>query len=365
MDKIIFVLIGTKGQYVKMAPVLKEMDRRKIKYRFIHTSQHTRIAREISRVFGLKKPDYYLDKRKDDIVTIMQTFSWMSKCILKSVFKKKEIWDNKKGICFIHGDTPSTLLGLIIAKIAGIKVAHVEAGLRSYNFFHPFPEEIIRIVTTKFADYLFAPSDWSAKNLKNEKVNGKIFNTKANTVFDAIDIALKKKDETWMPKNPYAVAAIHRNETIYVKKNFDIGLKTIEKISAKMKVLFVVHKPTMKKIRQYGWLERVNKNKNIIMKGYYEYFSFMRIVSNAEFVVSDGGGLQEETSFLNIPCLILRRRTEREWGLGITAHLSNFNEKKIDYFIKNYKKFRAKEKPRIRSPSKIIVDETLKELSKL
>lgn len=362
MKRMLHIVLGTKGQYVKMAPVIKELDKRRSKYNLVHTRQHTTITEQISEVFRIRPPDYFLDNRRDDIVNIRQVFFWYLKCILKSVIYRKQLWKNRGGICLIHGDTPSTLLGLIIAKINGLEVAHIEAGLRSYSIFHPFPEEIIRVITTKFSDYLFTSSKWAYKNLKQENVKGKIFNTKSNTVFDAIEYALESDFEVDIPKSKFVVAAIHRNETLYVKDRFAFSISIIEKIAKKWKVIFVVHKPTMFRLKKNGLFNKINQNKNIIIKPYYEYFSFMSLIKKAIFVVTDGGSLQEETYYLNIPCLILRKKTERQYGLDSTSYLSNFDVSKIDYFLENYEKFRRKTNLLNSSPSKSIVDILSKEL---
>lgn len=364
-NKILHIMMGTKGQFVKMAPVMMELERRGVEYNFIHTHQHTVISEKISKVFKLKKPDSYVVKRKKDVVSIKDVFFWYLKCCYNGLFHKKDIWKGKKGICLLHGDTPSTLLGLILAKIAGIKIAHIEAGLRSYNLRHPFPEEIIRRVTTRFADYLFAPSDWAYNNLTKERVKGKSYNTKANTVFESISHILKSNIVIKIPEEPYVVAAVHRNETLYVKQRLKIAIEAIKLAAEKFKIIFVMHTPTKKKLKEHGFYDDIVNNKNIEVHPYFDYFSFIKLVQSAVFVMSDGGGLQEETYFINKPCLILREKTERQYGLGVTACLSEFNMDKIRDFIGNYDKFKRSEDICQIMPSKIIIDNIQKELSLL
>lgn len=349
---MIHVILGTKAQFIKMAMILKEFDRLKVEYNLIHTHQHTEITEKISENFKLKNPDKYLVKRNGDIVSSIQVPLWYLKCI----FNGKKVLNGKKGICLLHGDTPSTLLGVIIAKINGIKIAHIEAGLRSYSLINPFPEEIIRRITTRFSDYLFAPSDWAYNNLLKEKVNGKIFNTDGNTVFDAIRFILKSNVKIKIPKEKYVIALMHRNETILIKSRFKAALYAVEKASEKFKVIFVLHKPTEIKLKEYGLFDSIKKNENIILKPYYDYFSFMKLINNAEFIMADGGTLQEETFYLNKPYLILRERTERDYGLDSTSCLSKLNKEKIDYFIKNYKNFKRKDKIKFGEPSKKIAN---------
>lgn len=362
MKKTFHIILGTKGQFIKMAPVIKELEKRDIKFNLIHTRQHTEITRVISQAFEIKKSSFFLVNQADDVVNILQLVVWFFKCIVNGIRYKKKLWKNCKGICLIHGDTPSTLLGLVIAKINGIKVAHIESGLRSYLFFHPFPEEIIRIVTMKFADYLFAPSEWAYMNLVKMKVQGNKVNTNGNTVFDAIKYGIGEDSRFDKKDDKFVVATFHRVETLYHKKRFLFCIGVMEKISRRQKIIFVVHKPTMVRLKKYGLLSRITSNKNIVMKPYYEYFSFIHLIRKAEFVVVDGGGLQEETYYLNIPCLILRKKTERFYGLKETSYLSNFNFDEVDYFCENYKNFMRKEPLLDTNPSKKIVDILIKEL---
>jgi len=322
----------------------------------IHTHQHKEITEKISRNFNLKKPDVFLTRRRDDIIKVSQVPLWYLKCILSGIFRRRKIWQYRRGICLLHGDTPSTLLGAIIAKIGRQKIAHVEAGLRSYSIRHPFPEEIIRRITTRMSDYLFAPSDWALNNLKREGVKGKVFNSKGNTVFDSIEYILKSKIKVDIPRRKYIIACMHRNETILIKERFKAALYAVEKSAEKFLVIFVLHKPTRRKLEEFGFYERIDKNPNIEIKPYYDYFSFMKLINDAEYIIADGGSIQEETYYLNKPFLILRERTERIYGLKSTAYLSLLESDKIDYFIDNYKKFAIKEKISKTSPSKSIVD---------
>lgn len=361
MEKnIIHVMIGTKGQLTKMASVLQELDRQKIKYNFIRTGQHTKIIDQMLKTYNLREPDYQITKRKKDLENISQCIVWITQCILSGLKHKKKMWQGKRGIVLIHGDTESTLIGVILAKLSGIKVAHVEAGLRSFHVLNPFPEEIIRRITSRFSDYMFAPGKWACGNLQKEHVNGKIIDTKYNTVFDTIRYILKTKPTIELPKGKYVILAFHRKETVYVKPRLEKAVKCLELVAENHKVIFVLHKNTEYTLEKEGYLDKLKKNGNIIFKHYYDHVSFMHLVKNCTLVVTDGGSLQEETFFLDKPCLILRDRTERQEGLGQTAYISELNLNKIKYFLDNYKKFKRKEKIEHISPAKIVVDESVK-----
>ncbi len=341
-QRFVHIILGTKGEFVKVAPIIKELDSRRIRYNLIFTGQHTKILEELLTVFEIRQPDFYLHQRDGDIVHMKEVPIWWIRCIIKSIKYKTELWQRRAGVCLLHGDTPSTFLGLIIAKLHNKKIAHIESGLRSYNFLNPFPEELIRILTTRFADYLFAPSAWAANNLKKEPIRGKIFNTEGNTVFEAIEYVLKKNVPLTFHAPCYVVAAIHRFETLYMKERCAMVVESIKKVAKKWPVIFIAYKPTVLRLKEYGLMSQLDGNQNIIINSYYDYSSFIKLISNAVFVITDGGGLQEETYYLNIPCLLMRKTTERPEGLNSTTYLSNFSMLNVDYFLNHIESFKRK-----------------------
>lgn len=348
------VLIGTKGQLVKTAPVMKELQNRKIPYKYVQTDQHPILNRELEKKFGLKLPDLFLWHSKRDLVKFYEMPIWFLICFINAL-KNYRVFVNEK-IIITHGDTMSTLFACIIGKIFSLKIAHIEAGLRSFSIMHPFPEEIIRRITSKMASLLFAPSEWAIENLRNEP--GIKINTQQNTVYDTLADFVIKQEQT--ERDKYVIAAIHRQETIYNQQRFKKAVDLVLSAAEKFKVIYIIHKTSEHQLKQFGFWDKLEKNPNIKLTGYLEYITFMNLVKNCEFVMSDGGGLQEETYFLNVPCLILRNRTEREIGLNQTSYLSGFDNEKINYFFNNYKLFHRKQEFIRYFPSKKIVDELLK-----
>lgn len=347
------ILIGTKGQLVKMAPVMKELDKIGLQYKYVQTDQQPEINRRLENHLELKKPDIRLWTKNKDLASPTEIPVWFFTCLFNAIKKRK--FFVKEKIIVTHGDTLSTLFACIVGKLLNLRIAHIEAGLRSFSILHPFPEELIRRISSKMADLLFAPSDWAANNLKREQ--GIVINTCQNTIYDTLAYYLGKK-KTDIPK--YAVAAIHRQETIYNYKRFKKVINVVKKAAEIMDVIYVVHKTSEKQLKRFGLYKELENNKKIKMIGYQDYLSFMELVNNSAFVITDGGGLQEETYFLNVPCLILRNKTERKEGLGETAYLSEMSDDKINYFLQNYKKFYRKKKFIRKYPSKKIVIELLK-----
>jgi len=355
----IFILIGTQSELIKMASVFKEFDKRKIPYYFIHTGQHTQSAKRIIEDFNLKQPDFYITKREHDLKTISECLFWIAKCLFRG-YKLKNL---KKGdLIILHGDTESTLIGFILAKLKRCKIAHVEAGLRSFNIFNPFPEEVTRRIVDRFSDYLFTPGNWAMSNLKKEETKGKIINTHLNTNFNSLSYILKTKPKIPIPQEKYAILMLHRKETIYLGTRLKKAIECIEEITKKMTTLFIMSDKTKHSLKKKGLFKETKKNKNLQIKNFYNYLDFVHLLKNCEFVATDGGSLQEETFFLNKPCLLLRERTERKEGLGETAFLSKLDIKKIKYFINNYQKFKRKRKINPVNSAKIIADNIKKYL---
>ena len=149
---MIHIIIGTKAQLIKMAPVMKLLEQQGIEYNYISTGQHRETMDDILANFGIKLPDQITYTGKD-ITSVIQMFTWSVRNIVHTLQNKHAIFRNDtNGIVLVHGDTFSTLLGALMGKIAGLKVGHIESGLRSFNLFHPFTEEITRILTFRLSD---------------------------------------------------------------------------------------------------------------------------------------------------------------------------------------------------------------------
>ncbi|MFH1801915.1 MAG: UDP-N-acetylglucosamine 2-epimerase (non-hydrolyzing) [archaeon] len=352
---MIHIVLGTKAQLIKMAPIMAELKKQGIEYNYIYTGQHQETMDKLLKNFDLKKPDITLYSGKD-ITGVGQMGLWMLRILYKTLRNKKKIFKgDKDGIVLVHGDTFSTLLGALMGRFAGLKVGHVESGLRSFNLFNPFPEELTRVLTFKLSSHYYCAGKWALGNVK--KYNGKKVNTVVNTMVDAQRLAIEnqKKVNVDIPKEKYVVVTVHRYENIFNKKQFEKIIEIIKETSKRIKVLFIMHPPTKKRLEEFGFMGRLKKNKNIELRPRYDYFEFTKLLIGSEFVFSDGGSNQEECSYLGKPCLLLRNETERKEGLGKNTVLSKFNEKVIKDFVKNYRKFKKKSVSEKASPSEMIV----------
>ena len=211
---MIHVFIGTKAQYIKMAPLLRRMDSERVAYRLIDSGQHGDLTAALRRELGLREPDFRLGGDRD-VVSVPQAVGWSLGLAGRLVSRprlRRRVFGGRDGVCVVHGDTPSALLGALLAKRAGLDVAHVEAGLRTFRWLHPFPEEIVRVVVGRISDVLFAPGPEAAANLRKTAVKGRIVEQPTNTVLESVRDALGADDQSEARDQPRAREQLDVNE---------------------------------------------------------------------------------------------------------------------------------------------------------
>ena len=313
---MIAIILGTRPEIIKMSPVIRACEKQNLDYCIIHTGQH--YSYEMDRVFfeelELPQPEYNLDVGSGTHAEQTSKIMIGVERVLKNV---------KPDIILVEGDTNTVMAGALAAAKLHIKVGHVEAGLRSYD--RRMPEEINRIVADHVSDYLFAPTEKAKQNLLREGVEeNKIFVT-GNTIVDAVyqnlEIAKRKvnvlKDLGLKPKEYFLVTA-HRQENVDVKERLKGILKGLELIHEEfsMPVIFPIHPRTRKRIREFGLsLDGVTVNDPL---GFLE---FLQLEANARLVLTDSGGVQEETCILGVPCVTLRDNTERPETLEVGSNI--------------------------------------------
>lgn len=352
----IHLVIGTKAQLIKTYPIIRELIYQKIPYRYIDTGQHPKITKSLRKAFNIPEPDFFFVKEGENVSGILQAIIWNFRVLFISLFKSSEVFGKEsKGICLIHGDTISTLQGLIMAKIAKLDVGHVEAGERTHTLFRPFPEEIIRILVDKFSNVAFASSDRTVENLKKEKFKGELIGLGYNTIVDSVLLAQRQSpvESISLPGN-YVLVSIHRFETVKSCKRLEILLSGLEMIAQNFQIVWGLHEPTKKELIKCKLFSRVEKIPNIHLRGLFDYFEFVQAIKNAEFLVTDGGGPQEESWLLNTPCMLMRNETEREEHRNV--YKTEFEIEKMRYFAANYKEFKQSSGPEVVSPSIKIVE---------
>jgi UDP-N-acetylglucosamine 2-epimerase len=360
---MIHIFIGTKAQYIKTAPLLRKLDARGIEYRLVDSGQHACLSQRLRGELGVRSPDVFLRKGKD-IAMVIHALIWGMKYVLLAFLTPgwvlRNIFGNQRGVCVIHGDTPSTLISMVLAKRAGLKVAHIEAGLRSFSYANPFPEELIRVITMRYADILFAPSSWAFGNLLKMKVRGQIINLGMNTNIESTRYALTRGSTYARPARKFIVATVHRVETILSGRKMRYVIDLLFRLSKSWSVIWVLHEPTIKQLKKFRLDLKLKECRNIQLKHLLDHADFIHLISGAEFLVTDGGSIQEESYYLNIPCLVLRKRTERQEGKGQNIYMAEFDDDRVNHFLRNFMKFKSdgSTKPRY-SPSDMIIEHLL------
>jgi len=251
---MIHIAIGTKAQFIKMAPIMRRLQESSIAYNLIDLGQHSLITRDLREEFGLKDPDVVLSSGQN-ISRLIQGIKWSSGLFLKGLDKswvKNKVFRGSSGICLIHGDTVSTILAMYLARRAGLLVAHVEAGLRSWDCLEPFPEELIRIITMRFSHILFAPSAWSFENLRKMGLAKRAVLLSGNTSQEASSYSLAKKAPLGLDTRDYALVTVHRMENIFDRKRLGSVVDLVLAVSKRMPVVFVQHAPTIQRLAAYG-----------------------------------------------------------------------------------------------------------------
>jgi UDP-N-acetylglucosamine 2-epimerase (non-hydrolysing) len=279
-----------------------------INYILVHTGQHYDVG--MSKVFfqdlELPGPDINLEvgssSHAEQTANIMIRFE-------KICLSQKPDW------VFVVGDVNSTIACALVASKLGIKVAHVEAGLRSFD--RSMPEEINRVITDSLADLLLTPSEDADANLIREGISKEKIKCVGNIMIDTLITHLDRArqcrsyDRFGMKPTNYVFVTIHRPSNVDSRVSLSIIMECLARLSEELPVIFPVHPRTRKKLFQFGLWQGSSDSKNLVLCEPLGYHETIDLVDKARFVLTDSGGLQEETTFLKVPCLTLRPNTER------------------------------------------------------
>lgn len=301
----ILLVVGARPNFVKIAPIIRAIEKYDdIEYKLIHTGQH--YDNDMSDIFfkelEIPKPDINFNvgsnshaKQTADIMTLFEDY-----CL-----------SEKPDVVLVFGDVNSTLAcSIVVSKLKGIKLAHVESGERSFD--KDMPEEINRIVTDVLSDYLFCTTKKSVNNLLKEGCDKGKIHLVGNV---AIDTLLYNTSRLTIRQDiePYILCTIHRQSNTDIKKNLEIILRSINYISNDFKVIFPIHPRTLKKINEYKF-DKYLENIDVVKP--MNYINFLYNIKGALLVLTDSGGIQVETTVLDIPCITIRQNTE--WKFTLT-----------------------------------------------
>jgi UDP-N-acetylglucosamine 2-epimerase (non-hydrolysing) len=302
-------VVGARPNFMKAAPVLHALRERGIRQTLVHTGQH--YDANMSDVFfsqlGIPAPDVNLGVGSGS--QAMQTAEIMSR--LEPI-----VLERKPDVVLVYGDVNSTLAAALVCAKLLIRVGHVEAGLRSFD--RTMPEEINRIVTDRLADFLFTPSEDGDENLRQEGVPRERIFRVGNVMIDSLIRLLpaaKQCPKNGLPEH-YALVTLHRPSNVDDSEALRGVLESLERVQEQLEVVFPVHPRTRGRIVEFG----LNAEKLHLLEP-LPYIEFLALQRRAAVVITDSGGIQEETTYLGIPCLTMRENTERPVTVEIGTNI--------------------------------------------
>lgn len=328
MDKIrVLTIFGTRPEAIKMAPLVKEIEKNadSLESFVCVTAQHRQILDQVLELFNIK-PDFDLDIMKEN----QNLWSLTSEVLLKT----KDVIDKvKPAIVLVHGDTTTSMAAALSAFYAKIPVGHVEAGLRTFDKYYPFPEEINRVFTDSVSTYHFAPTDKSCINLRESGISDRHIYKTGNTVIDALLYTVENKKDNLdkLNLNPDLKTILltsHRREN-FGKPIRNICYAVLELVEKNKDIEFVYPVHPNPNVREPVY-ELLSGKERIHLIDPLEYAQFCSLMKKSHIILTDSGGVQEEAPSLAKPVLVLRDTTERPEAIECgTVKLVGTNTKKI------------------------------------
>ncbi len=311
--KIVHV-VGARPNFMKIAPLIHEMAHHpQIQSLLVHTGQH--YDESMSDIFftdlNIPRPDINLE---------VGSGSHAAQTAQVMIRFEPVLLEQRPDLVLVVGDVNSTLACSLVSAKLGIPVAHVEAGIRSFD--RSMPEEINRIVTDTLSDWLFTPHQEASENLRHEGMpEDKIFfvgNIMIDTLLAAKEIAIQRKTWTQWGLSPhdYAVLTLHRPSNVDNLEALKGLLGALYQISTKLPILFPIHPRTSKRIQDAGLEQEIRSAKGLLLIEPQGYLDFLCLLSQASLVLTDSGSMQAETTILGVPCLTLRWNTE--WPITLS-----------------------------------------------
>ena len=321
----VMTIFGTRPEAIKMAPLVKELESRKeIKSIVCVTAQHREMLDQVLNIFKIK-PDYDLNIMKQG-----QSLSEITSRVLlglEEVIKKEE-----PNIILVHGDTTTTFAGALAAFYNKVDIGHVEAGLRTYDKYSPFPEEANRIMVDRITDMYFAPTEVSKNNLLKENIDESKIYVTGNTAIDAMKYTISNSYKNslfdWVGDSKLILLTAHRRENLGEPMyNIFKAVKRLVNDNKDIKVIYPIHlNPLVRKIAN----EVFEDNERIKLIEPLEVVDFHNFINKSYLILTDSGGIQEEAPSLGKPVLVLRDTTERPEGITAgTLKLVGTNENDI------------------------------------
>jgi UDP-N-acetylglucosamine 2-epimerase (non-hydrolysing) len=306
--KNVLILVGTRPNFIKVTQFKKESENwPEIEVKIVHTGQHFdhNMAGVFFEQFSLQ-PDFFLEIGQGSPTTQ----------IAQIMLKLEELCTNQYSpdLLIVPGDVNSTLAGSLVANKMGIKLAHLESGLRSND--REMPEEINRLLTDEISDFNFITESSGEKNLIQEKKNGKNFFV-GNTMIDTLVAFEKEIDQSTiletlsLENQSFVLITIHRPSNVDDLEGLKKLKELFDFLTKQYKVVFPIHPRTVMRLKEFEMYDQFTANKDLILVEPLAYFEFQKLIKHSKLILTDSGGIQEESTFLRVPCLTLRENTER------------------------------------------------------
>jgi UDP-N-acetylglucosamine 2-epimerase (non-hydrolysing) len=318
-----YLIAGARPNFMKVAPILRQFRERQLRQpgidvRLVHTGQHydKKMSDDFFEELEMPMPDINLavgsGTHAQQTARIMIAFEEV--CV-----RERPDW------VIVVGDVNSTIACALTAKKLGIRVAHVEAGLRSGDM--SMPEEINRLCTDAIADMLFTTDEFANENLRREGITAGRIQFVGNTMIDSLLQHIKKARTKPLPQDlaagEFAVLTLHRPGNVDDRERLQNILDSIIQLSNRIPVVFPVHPRTTARLTEFGLLERLHRERGMRLMEPMTYLTFLGLVAHSRMVLTDSGGIQEETTVLGVPCITMRPNTERpitcEVGTNVLA----------------------------------------------
>lgn len=312
----IAIIIGTRPEIIKLSSIIRYCEEQKLDYFIIHTNQH--YSENMDKIFF---KELKLSQSKYNLNIGSGNHGEQTGKILIEI--EKILFHENPDIVLVQGDTNTVLAGALVASKIHIKIGHVEAGLRSYD--RKMPEEINRVITDHISDYLFVPTEKQKKILLGEGISKEKIFVVGNTIVDATfqNINLSRKEEHlqkyFLKKNNYFLVTMHRAENtddINALKNILISFEKIYN-KYRMPLFYPIHPRTRKMLDKF----KLKISPGLILHDPVGYLEFLQLLENTRLVLTDSGGVQEESCILGVPCVTLRENTERPETVEIGANI--------------------------------------------
>jgi UDP-N-acetylglucosamine 2-epimerase (non-hydrolysing) len=312
-------VVGTRAQLIKVAPVVVACEEAGQPVRLLMTGQHKETMSDLIEEFGIRaQPEKLMEV--SERATVFSLMTWTPRA-LYALTRRLRALARAEGRpkVVVHGDTLSTLLGALAAKMAGGRVFHLESGLSSGRLFDPFPEELTRRLVFRLTDVALCPGPESSEYMRRHHRRCETVDTGGNTIEDAVMMAARSPQAKAGQAAPYMVASLHRFQNIFDGPRLRFLADLLEALSARYRIHFVLHPATRKRLEASGLMERLASVPGLALSPRLGYRDFLRLAASAECVLTDGGSNQEELAVLGVPTVIMRQATERPDGLGQNA----------------------------------------------